>query len=124
MEWKAVSNACVRNNFRVVEYEWLEQKTYPPRQLNRLKSIKGDVLVTFLKSTEQLNLRNDPDDLLRSEIINLITVTIQIGLNDTNSIMMTIMEWILRNMVIVGNVDVFEILNSNFSISEDGHWTL
>lgn len=124
LEWKAVSNACVRNNFRVVEYEWLEQKTYPPRQLNRLKSIKGDVLVTFLKSTEQLNLRNDPDDLLRSEIINLITVTIQIGLNDTNSIMMTIMEWILRNMVIVGNVDVFEILNSNFSISEDGHWTL
>jgi hypothetical protein len=38
--------------------------------------------------------------------------------------MMAIMEWILRNMIIIGNVDVFMILNQNFQIKEDGQWTL
>ena len=41
-----------------------------------------------------------------------------------NGIMMAIMEWILRNMIIIGNVDVFAILNDNFNIGEDGCWYL
>ena len=124
MEWKAVSNACVLNNFNVVDYEWLEQKTYPPRQLNRIKSIKGDVLVTFRKNPDPARVQFCNDDQFANIIREFITEVIKNGVTDTNGIMMAIMEWILRNMIIIGNVDVFMILNQNFQIKEDGQWTL
>ena len=124
LEWKAVSNACIFNNFNVVDYEWLEQKTYPPRQLNRVKSIKGDVLVTFRKNPEPVRLRICDDEQFTNIVSDFITDTISNGITDTNGIMMAIMEWIFRNMIIVGNVDVFMILNKQFQLSEDGHWSI
>ena len=124
LEWKAVSNACVFNNFNVVDYVWLEQKTYPPRQLNRTKSIKGDVLVTFRKNPDIVHLQICDDVQLTNIIRGFITETIQNGITDTNGIMMAIMEWILRNMVIIGNVDVFAVLNSNFVLEDSGHWSI
>ena len=124
LEWKAISNACVLNNFNVVDYEWLEQKTYPPRQLNRVKTIKGDVLVTFCKNPYPSQLKNYDDKLFEKLVSEFISDTIKTGISDTNGIMMAIMEWILRNMIIIGNVDVFAILNDNFNIGEDGCWYL
>lgn len=124
LEWKAVSNACVFNNFNVVDYEWLEQKTYPPRQLNRAKSIKGDVLVTFRKNPAPVRLQICEDQQFTNIVSNFITETIQNGIIDTNGIMMAIMEWILREMIIIGNVDVFNILNSNFKFDENGCWKI
>lgn len=124
LEWKAVSNACVFNNFNVVDYEWLEQKTYPPRQLNRVKSIKGDVLVTFRKNPDPVHLRLCDDEQFTNIVSEFIIETIQNGTTDTNGIMMAIMEWILRNMIIIGNVDVFMILNKKFQIGDDGQWSI
>lgn len=124
LEWKAVSNACVCNNFNVVDYEWLEQKTYPPRQLNRIKSIKGDVLVTFRNNPNPSSLQLYDDDRLTSIIKNIMAKSIQNGSNDTNSIMMTTMEWVLRNMIVIGNVDVFKILNCNFMLESNGRWSI
>ena len=124
LEWKAISNACVFNNFNVVDYEWLEQKTYPPRQLNRIKSIKGDVLVTFRKNPDPVCLHVYDDKQFTSVIKDLITHTIQNGINDTNGIMMVIMEWVLRNMVIIGNVDIFKLLNNNYLLGADGRWDI
>ena len=124
VEWKTVSNACVFNNFNVVDYEWLEQKTYPPRQLNRVKSIKGDVLVTFRKNPEPAHLYICDDQHFTNIVVDFITETIQNGITDTNGIMMAIMEWILRNMIMIGNVDVFMILNKKFQIRDNGQWSL
>ena len=119
-----ISGYSVFNNFNVVDYEWLEQKTYPPRQLNRVKSIKGDVLVTFRKNPEPVRLRVCDDEQFTTIVSDFITETIENGITDTNGIMMAIMEWIFRNMIIVGNVDVFMILNKQFQLSEDGHWNI
>ena len=102
----------------------MEQKTYPPRQLNRVKSIKGDVLVTFRKNPEPVRLRVCDDEQFTTIVSDFITETIENGITDTNGIMMAIMEWIFRNMIIVGNVDVFMILNKQFQLSEDGHWNI
>lgn len=124
LEWKAVSNACVFNNFNVVNYEWLEQKTYPPRQLNRVKSIKGDVLVTFRKNPEPVRLRLCNEQQFNNIVSDFITETILNGTTDTNGIMMAVMEWVLRSMIIIGNVDVFMILNKNFQIGDDGQWSI
>lgn len=122
LEWKAVSNACVFNNFNVVDYEWLEQKTYPPRQLNRVKSIKGDVLVTFRKNPNPIHLHICDDQKFTNIVCNFIAETIKNGTTDTNGIMMAIMEWVLRNMIIIGNVDIYTILNKNFRLGNDGQW--
>ena len=124
LEWKAITNACVLNDFKVVKFEWLEQKTYPPRQLNRLKTIKGDVLVTFVKSEEKTHKYRISDEQLKLQMLNLISVTINVGVRDTNSIMMTIMEWVLRDGIVIDSLDVFEVLNKNFKIGEDGLWML
>ena len=110
------------NNFNVVDFEWLEQKTYPPRQLNRIKSIKGDVLVTFRKNPNPVHLKVCDDQLFERIVSDFITDTIHAGVSDTNGIMMAIMEWILRNMIIIGNVDVFMILNNKFQIGDNGQW--
>ena len=77
----------------MVKYEWLEQKTYPPRQLNRLKTIKRDVLVTFIKKEQLPQPYRKTDDQLKNELMNFIEVTLLIGPRDTNSLMMDIMEW-------------------------------
>ena len=124
LEWKAVSNACVSNNFNVVDYEWLEQKTYPPRQLNRVKSIKGDVLVTFRKNPGKAQQNICDDRQFTSVVSDFIKETIQKGITDTNGIMMAIMEWILRRMLVIGNVDVFKILNKDFQLEDNGQWVV
>ena len=55
-------------------------------------------------------------------VSDFITDTIHAGISDTNGIMMAMMEWILRNMIVVGNVDVFMILSQKFQIGENGKW--
>ena len=109
---------------KLVDYEWLEQKTYPPRQLNRVKSIKGDVLVTFRKNPAPVHLRICDDSQFIRIITEFITETIKKGTTDTNAIMMAIMEWILRNMIIIGNVDVFTVLNNYFQLDKEGNWSI
>ena len=37
---------------------------------------------------------------------------------------MAIMEWVLREMIMIGDVDVFKVLNENYHIGEDGNWSL
>lgn len=124
LEWKAVSNACVRNNLRVVKYEWLEQKTYPPRQLNRLKTIKGDVLVTFIKDEHLPQALHKSDEQLESELLNFIEKILQTGPCDTNTLMVDIMEWILRSRIVIDNLDIFEVLNKNHTITKEGMWII
>ena len=55
-------------------------------------------------------------------VSDFITDTIHAGISDTNGIMMAMMEWILRNMIVVGKVDVFMILSQKFQIGENGKW--
>lgn len=124
LEWKAISNACVSNNFNVVDYEWLEQKTYPPRQLNRAKTIKGDVLVTFVKDPNPACVRVYPDEVFADTVRNRISGLIGQGVNDTNGLMMAIMEWILRNKIIIGEVDVFKVLKSHYQADDEGRWSV
>lgn len=122
LEWKSVTNACILNDFTMVEYRWLEQKTYPPRQLNRLKSIKGDVLVTFQKKRGSSEICVYDDNTLIKYVIEFIRRQIKSGVNGTNDIMMSIMEWILNHKLFIGDVDVFRVLDENFILNINGEW--
>ena len=56
--------------------------------------------------------------------INFIRTQIELGLKSTNEIMMAVMEWILLEKIIIGDVDVFKILNENFRIDQNGEWCI
>ena len=118
LEWRAITNACIKNGFEMVSFEWLVQKTFTPRQLNRSKSIKGDVLVTFQKSSsiESIILDDkETETFFKTEIENWLSVEAL----DTNEIYLRIMKLIFSKKIIIGDVDIFDILIKNFSFTNN-----
>ena len=123
LEWKAITNACINNGFEMVSFEWLVQKTFTPRQINRSKSIKGDVLVTFQKSPSIKSIILDDkqtETFFKTEIENWLSVE---TLN-TNEIFLRIMRLIFSKKIIIGNVDILEILIKNFGFTDNNNWVL
>ena len=82
------------------------------------------MLVAFQKKPEAVFLKVCDDLQLIELVKDFITKQIQLGIVDTNGIMMAIMEWVLREMIMIGDVDVFKVLNENYHIGEDGNWSL
>ena len=124
-EWKAITNACIKNGFELVDYEWLVQKSFTPRQINRLTSIKGDVLVTFQKAPiiEAVICKSD------NEIKQLFIEQIEEWLDDssgldTNEIFLKTMNKVFSEKILIGDVDLLKILIENFKFSENQQWIL
>ncbi len=122
IEWKAITNGCIKNGFELVEFDWLVQKSFTPRQLNRLKTVKGDVLVTMIKG------EIDKDIVILSEdsIIDLFKKKICQWIDekplDTNDIFLNIMHFVFQEKIIIGNVDLLKILTENFDFSTNNKW--
>ena len=123
LEWKSITNACIKNKLILVEYNWLTQKTFSPRQLARTKTVKGDVLITFQK-----NNNNNKDCIYYSDIefkdvvIDKINNMLIPGDRDTNHILMELMKWVFEKRIIIGDIDVFDILKEEFNLNSKGLW--
>ncbi len=123
LEWKAITNACIKNGFELVSFEWLVQKSFTPRQINRSKSIKGDVLVTFQKSPSIKSIIMDDiqtEAFFKNEIENWLTIESL----DTNEIFLRIMKIIFTRKIIIGNVDILNIMVKNFGFTDSNKWIL
>jgi len=123
LEWKAITNACIKNGFELVSFEWLVQKSFTPRQINRSKSIKGDVLVTFQKSPSIKSIIMDDiqtEAFFKNEIENWLTIESL----DTNEIFLRIMKIIFTRKIIIGNVDILNIMVKNFGFNDNNKWIL
>ncbi len=124
LEWKAITNACIKNGFNLHNFEWLVQKSFTPRQINRLKSVKGDVLATFIKSDFPVDLIQKTD----SEIKQLFIVKLNEWLTDkpldTNEIFLKIMKMVFSEKLLIGNVNLLKILTENFTFSDSQKWTI
>ena len=121
-EWKAITNACIKCGFELVEFDWLTQKTFTPRQINRSKSIKGDVLVTFQKSPNIKSLELS-DSQLTDLFITEISSWLLVENIDTNEIFLRVMKIILTQKIVVGNIDLLNTINKEFKFI-DNKWTL
>ncbi len=124
LEWKAITNACIKNGFELLDFQWLVQKTFTPRQLNRLKSIKGDVLVTFQKGHLPQKLTVKSDFEVATIFINKIKYWLEKQELDTNEIFLRIMKMVFSEKIIVGKVDLLKLLVENFTFSEKQKWVL
>lgn len=123
-EWEAISNSIANNPFEFVELKFLEQKTFTPRQLNRKRSIKGDVVVTFKKvKNKQLILDyNNINEKIKNEITNKIKKGI---LYDTNDLIILCVSCLLKYNQQSDKIDFIELINQYFSLDDNSNkWIL
>jgi len=123
LEWKAITNACIKNGFELYDYKWLVQKSFTPRQINRLKSIKGDVLVTLKKSVIK-NVTQKSDIEIKELFLSHIEKWIESEPLDTNEIFLRIMKIVFTEKILIGNVDLLNLLTENFQFSDNNKWKL
>jgi len=121
-EWRAITNACILNGFEMRDFEWLTQKTFTPRQLNRTKTVKGDVLITLQKTSEPIPIIMSSEETQKIRILEYLHRIIESEGHDTNHILMLVMKWIFTEKMVLGKIDVYELLKGNFKIDDNGLW--
>lgn len=123
-EWYGILKGCLKNNFILHDFEWLTQKTFSPRQLNRAKTVKGDVLITLQKSankTKHKVLSNkETEDIIIDLTRKLINNKEMIN---TNDIYMSLLHEFFSKHYIIANVNIIKILSKNFQINDSGIWS-
>jgi DNA modification methylase len=122
LEWKAITNACIKNGFVLYDFEWLVQKSFTPRQINRLKSVKGDVLVTLIKAELPDITEPNSDEEIQHNFISKIKKWVSNKPLSTNDIFLKIMKEVFSEKLIIRNVDLLKILTENFNFSETQKW--
>lgn len=123
LEWKAITNACIKNGFELIDFEWLVQKSFTPRQINRLKSIKGDVLVT-LQKVPSISSKELTKNEVSALFIGKIEGWLKEALLDTNEIFLKVMKMIFEEKLIINEIDLLKTLTANFKFTENQTWTL
>lgn len=123
-EWSAITNACVKNGFELHKFEWLVQKSFTPRQINRIQSIKGDVLVTFKKCPTIPPFEKISSDELAIILATKIYEWLLIKPLDTNQVFLKVMEMIFKERIVSGSVDLLGILLNNFKFTDDKCWAI
>jgi len=124
LEWKAITNACIKNGFDLVDFEWLVQKSFTPRQINRAKTIKGDVLVTFKKSKLIKKYQSDSNEVTISLFSKTIAQWLKDEVLDTNEIFLRIMKIVFSERIVIGDIDLLNILVQQFIFTKDNKWAL
>lgn len=123
-EWYSIINACLKNNFQLYRVEWLVQKTFTPRQLNRTKTVKGDMIITFMKSSSKTNHQilsyKDTESLIIQIAADLIKNFLAV---DTNTIYVNLLNEFFSKHLIIAKINIIEVLTKNFAISEEGFWS-
>jgi adenine-specific DNA methylase len=122
-EWRAITNACILNGFKLHDYMWLVQKSFTPRQINRATSIKGDVLVTLQKVSDNVSVLEPTVEEATAIFVNSISKWLQKDEMDTNEIFLRIMKKIFSDKIIIRNVNLLTILKDNFTFTENNTWT-
>ncbi len=124
IEWKVITNACIKNGFELIEYNWLVQKTFTPRQINRLKSVKGDVLVTLKKIDLPNKVVIKPDYEIKEMFFNHIENWLKEKPLETNEIFLKIMKIVFSEKILINNVDLLKIIVEKFEFTENQKWKL
>ena len=120
-EWSSLIDACFMNGFSFEQAELLKQKTLAPRQLNRKITIEGDLLLTFKKTTIK-NIQLIDKEKLFVKLTTLISEELHKKSLSTNDIYLNIINYILKNRISLGNIDIISLLKSNFEIDDYGMW--
>ncbi len=116
-EWNVISNAIAKNNFKFIDCTLLTQKTFPPRQLNRKITVKGDLVAVYQKTKKTNNMLNTEDSIkvILSEIKKECTSE---KLYDINELIIICAKALLKLNTISEKIDFIQIINDNFQPDE------
>lgn len=121
-EWYALTTACLEAGFQLYDFSLLLQKSFSPRQLNTKKTVKGDVLITFKKSTIKKQLIKL--DILETQTFIYKTVKEFLGneKKTTNAIYEILLKKIFSNHILFSEINFIEELSKHFKFDDDGLW--
>lgn len=124
-EWEEIATALLKNGFEFIECKLLSQKAFPPRQLNRKITLKGDLLVVYKKTKKKpscLNLE-DFEDIIKKEIKKNCQ---QDKLYDTNTLITLCVRCLLKYNHVSKNKDFIAIIKKYFEIDleQEQYWRL
>lgn len=123
-EWYALTTACLKAGFILKEFKIIEQKTFSPRQLNRKKTIKGDILVTFKK--EKTNFNKNLVTLSKEDtkkiIINLVDKELLKAPKNTNDLYNSILKYVFEKHIIFSDTDFIDVFSEHYNIDDNGFW--
>tara|TARA_Y100000996_G_C22550993_1_gene653704 strand:- start:1285 stop:2835 length:1551 start_codon:yes stop_codon:yes gene_type:complete len=120
--WKAIINACIKNGFIVVDFKFLSQKSFTPRQINRLKSIKGDILIT-LKKSKILKRKQLTISQTEKFILNNLDAWLRNNELSINEIIIKSTEELFSNNQPISNFDLLKLLRNNYKLLKNNKWT-
>jgi hypothetical protein len=89
-----------------------------------MKTIKGDVLVTFRKLSDIPPYKETDENELASDLAIMIRRWLCEKPLDTNQIFLKVMEYIFRERIVSGPIDLLELLVNNFEINEMKLWVI
>lgn len=113
IEREAISNSLVKVWFEFVDCKLMVQKTFTPRQLNRKKTVKWDVLAIYKKNKKHLpsKLNFDVNDLISQ--LKLLPKNKPF---DTNSLILICIKLLLKSWKIVNDVDFMNVIENYFTL--------
>ncbi|MEM6268894.1 MAG: hypothetical protein AAF998_05620 [Bacteroidota bacterium] len=113
-EWKAITNGCLLAGFELESYSWIKQVTFTPRQINRAKTVKGDVLMTLKKPmVPSAEYNSQTESEAREFILGFFHQFIDRG-KDTNAIFLKLIHAIFENKIILPDIDAYQVLKDHF----------
>jgi DNA modification methylase len=121
-EWHALTSACLLAGFSIHNIKWLTQKTFSPRQLNRIKSVKGDLLITFKKETSKPKITMLNKAETKNVLIKIVTKEIKKSNKDTNYLLIELLKYFFKNHIVFDDVNFIKIISDNFKINDKGFW--
>ncbi len=123
-EWHALLSALLVSGFSLFKIEWMEQKTFAPRQLNRKITIKGDMLITMQKP-KNIKTVVFLDEAKTTNFVRLhVTQILNEAPKDTNAIYMSLLTTFFTEHIVPESADLVQILFDNFSFCKDGLWSI
>lgn len=123
-EWYALLHGCLACGFILHEIEWLTQKTFAPRQLNRKMTVKGDLLITLKKIGTKPELKFLTELETRELIISETTRFLKAESKNTNDVYVNLLSILFSKHILFAKVNFIEILLDNFEIDDYGLWSL
>ncbi len=122
-EWYALTNACLKAGFSFHDAEWLSQKTFAPRQLNRNKTVKGDLLITFQKvnNATSTHLRKKEAEGLIKE---LCSEFLSKRPANTNDLYIYVLKHLFNSRIVFDEINIIEVLNTHFSFCDGDLWSI
>lgn len=110
-EWSTITNSLLEVGFEIIDCELIVQKTFTPRQLNRKKTIKGDLLVVCKKTDIHKEVHIFAEKELEDDFIkNIFLETINDGFYETNEIIVEFLKRFFRERVITKNSNIISMI--------------